>query len=483
MGVDAVKRFLPLMALLLAGAPLASARAHINFGTEFSSGHHYYRSNGFSSFEIEYQGEIELSNNLTSVEKLSPDAYLTIEQRRLFTLRKLRVTAGDGGKPILQMTVSGRPASAQDAAQFLDRNLSEVVRVTSVGARPRVRKIFAASGTTAVLDAIAELESDEAKSISFDELLAIGRFDAAAAASVVQTAGREISSSSRLRKTLELMAGKLPPDPAVTVALARAAQEIDSSREHGAALAEIARTRSVDAETLSAFGASLREIDSSSEKSSAILEVSRNARGGISIEPLLRAARTISSSVELHRCLAGLLSKTGLSEADAIAALKTGAGIASSAEKGALLSEFAPRMALSRGTIKTYLDTAGSIDSSREKRRALSALAARRDLNAEGYEEVFRAGTNVDSSREKSELLALAAETMPPDPAAVAAFLECARTISSSSEQRHAAVALLARTDLSREEIQQAISFAEREIDSSSERDAVIREATRRLGR
>jgi hypothetical protein len=478
-----MKRFLLLVAVLLCAAQATWARAHFVFGTEFSSGHHYYRSNGFSSFEVEFQGDIELSNNLSSIDKLSADAYLSIEQRRLVTLRKLRVTAGEGGRPVLQMTISGRRASAEDAARFLDRNLAEVVRVTSVGARPRARRIFEASGTHGVLDAISELESDDAKGIYFDELLSIGRFDAAASATVAQAAGREISSSSRLRRTLELMAGKLPPDGAVTVALARAAQEIGSSREHGAALAEIARIRGVEAETVSAFGASLREIDSSSQKGSAILEVSRYLRPGASLEPLSRSASTISSSVELHRCLAGLLQRPSLSESESVGALRAGAGIGSSAEKAALLCEFAPRMTLSRGAVKAYLETASTIDSSREKRRALLALAARRDLDAGSFSELFRAGSSVDSSHEKSELLALASETMPADPSAVSAFLDCARTIASSTEQRHAVLALLVRKDLSRDEIQQAISFAEKEIDSTSERDAVIREATRKLGR
>ena len=59
----------------------------------------------------------------------------------------------------------------------------------------------------------------------------------------------------------------------------------------------------------------------------------------------------------------------------------------------------------------------------------------------------------------------------------LAAYLECAGSIDSSAEKRRALVALLHRRGLAPEQVSAITAFAEREISSSSEREAVLREA------
>ncbi|HET7451758.1 MAG TPA: hypothetical protein VFL12_03395, partial [Thermoanaerobaculia bacterium] len=155
-----------------------------------------------------------------------------------------------------------------------------------------------------------------------------------------------------------------------------------------------------------------------------------------------------------------------------------GARISSSSEKATLLEDCAPLAAASPTTVSAYLSTAKSIESSSETRRALAALV-RAGVSGSELAEVLRAGRHIESGSQKAELL-VEASGRPLDAAAFASYLECARTIESSSEKGRAVRALLDKATLTADERKTLMDFAEREISSSSEREAVLHAAVSR---
>ncbi|HWC65511.1 MAG TPA: hypothetical protein VG777_05475, partial [Thermoanaerobaculia bacterium] len=143
-------RLLAAVLLLGAAAPLA-ARVHIGL-VESSDSRHYYRNSGFSSFEVSYDGDIVLAPDHETVVSLAPGAWLEIETRRLFTLRRVRVAAGPDGRPQARMWIGERSGSPEQTRDYLARNLPEAARVTAIGARAEAKRLLAAGGPGRVLD-------------------------------------------------------------------------------------------------------------------------------------------------------------------------------------------------------------------------------------------------------------------------------------------------------------------------------------------
>ncbi len=475
-------RFRPFLAVLFF-AVASWAAADVHFGlVETSDAHHYYRSSGLTSFEVRYEGEIELSPDRESVVALAPGSSLEIRRRSLFTTRILRVTPGENGRPSARLWISDRTGSAQDARDFLARNLPEVARVTAVGARAEARRLLAL-GPNRLLDAIAPLESSAAQEIYFDEFLKGRPLDPVVGKRAIEVAAREISSSTRLRRILSDLAVALPPDPALTGALARACSEISSSSQSADAITAVAQTRGVPSSAAPDYARSIREISSSSEKAGVIERVGRIAPDPSSIELLAETAESIASSSEMHRALASLAGHPGLAPRALARILSAGSKISSSSEKASLLRDCAPGAAGAPEARLAYLETAKTIDSSSELRRALEALL-RPDLGTDGLAAVLKAARGIDSSTQKADLLVQAAGLSLQNPVmqspAFSAYLECAARIDSSSEKSRALRALLARANLAPDQRKAVMDFAEREISSSSERETVLHAAVAR---
>jgi hypothetical protein len=463
-------------ALVLASASLASAEVHFGL-VEDSDSNHYYRSSGFSAFEVSFEGDITLSADKEAITTMPSGSSLEIRVRRLFTTRMVRVTAGENGKPEVRYWIGDRPGSVEAGRDFLARHLPEVARVTAVGASAEARRLLAI-GPAKLLDAIPLLESESAQEIYLQELRKAKPADPAIGRRAVDVAAHEISSSRRLRRLLTDFAESLPPDPGITSALARACAEISSSSQSASAIVEIARARGISAASARDYGHSLREIGSSSEKAGAIERLAPLAPDAETIEVLSEAAETIASSSETRRALEALAAHPNLAPGALSRILSAGAKIPSSSEKASFLVACADASAPALETRRAYLAAARTIESSSETRRALSALLRTR-AGAEAVAGVLSAGKGIESASQKGELLVEAAK-LPLDGNAFHAYLECAGSIESSSEKARAIRALLATGTLSPEQRQMILDFAEREISSSSERESVLHAALTR---
>jgi hypothetical protein len=463
--------------LVLASASLASASG-VHFGlVEDSDANHYYRSSGFSSFEVSFEGEIALSADKETITSMPPGASLEIRVRRLFTTRMVRVTAGDSGKPQIRYWIGDRTGSPEAGRDFLTRHLPEVARVTAVGAAAEARRLLAL-GPARLLDAVPALESETAQEIYLEELGKSRPADPAIGKRAVDVAAREISSSRRLRRVLSDFATAFPADPGITSALARACAEISSSSQSAAAIVEIARVRGMSAASARDYGHSVREIGSSSEKAGAIERLAPLASDPASIEALAEAAESIASSSETRRALEALSLHPDLSPATLARIISAGAKIASSSEKASFLVACAGAAAPAPEPRRAYLAVARTIESSSETRRALSALL-RTGASGDGVAAILTAGKGIDSASQKGELLVQAAN-LPLDANAFSAYLDCAGSIDSSSEKGRAIRALLAAGTLSPAQRKTILDFAEREISSSSERESVLHAAITR---
>ena len=191
----------------------------------------------------------------------------------------------------------------------------------------------------------------------------------------VEVAGHEISSAAGCAGSSPSSPCQLPPDPAITSALARACAEISSSSERGGDR-QIARARD-----LGRIGPGLRIRPAGN----------RVVVGEIGRDRALRSARPrpgVDRSpgqgrgndrilVETRRALEALAAHPNLRPRASRESSPAGTKIASSSEKSSFLVACARAAAPAPEPRRAYLAVARTIESSSETRRALSRFCAR----------------------------------------------------------------------------------------------------------
>ena len=476
------QRSLIILAIVVTGVAFFAAEADFWSGHEVQR-HHSYRSTGLTSFRIAYSGDIELDPGETRIVSMSPDASLDVAERRFIFRRRLEVRPDAAGRPVLELKVGSRQRSSEQAEQYLASVLDEILSSTTIGALARARRILDEDGLDELLREVARLDTNSGRRIYLEVASQLPGLQPEQAAKIIHTAGREMTSSSRLRGALTDLAESLPLEWELTKELTEAVERIPSSSEKATALIEIARLRSISPGDGRAFSEAIATIASSSEKARAIRRIHRIDSAPEVTEVLLSAADTIQSSGERRRVLTELVGYPDLPESVYSKALVVSRSISSSGEKATFLASVASYLPESETSQLEYIDTAGTISSSGEVKRALLALANSADLSEKVCQSWIEAAADVASSGTSTDLLVAAAASCPSADPVWRAYLNAVSGISSSGDQRRALTALVDREDLTAATLDEIERVAEDSIASTGDRDKVrdrVDEARRR---
>lgn len=452
---------------------LAFVAAEADFWDEHRPrGHYSYNSTFFTSFRIAHDGEIELDRDSTEIVRMSPDAYLEISERRLATRRRFEARPDPNGKPVYKLREGARERSESEAKEYLGSVMEKVSNRTTVGARARAQRLLSEEGLDETLREVERLDLNSVRRIYLQEAALMDGLDEAGARSIVRTAGAEMSSSTRLRALLVDLAADLPEEWALTEEFAWSAEQIASGSEKSKALVEIVRLRQVQPGDEAAVSEALSTIASSSDKGRAIVRIARLNPTPGQLEGLLDAADTIAASAERRRVLVEVVTSPGASPEIVEHALEVGRGIASSSERAAFMAATANVLGEEQETQMHYIDAASEIAASVEVRRALGALMRAQELSPEVCAAWIDASAEIPASSIATDLLVEASSGCPDATAVWRRYVAAVREIPSSSEQRRALVALLARDGLD-EELLSEIDSAAGRIASQSERERV----------
>lgn len=127
--------------------------------------HRWKTSTGATSFNVEYRGTIDLTDDDKDVKGMSSDGYLEISKTVFGSRRRIIIEALGGGK-LDRSYWEGRNKIDWDPAgkQWLGEILPEIVRSTTLGAEGRVNRFYKKGGVPAVLAEINELKGDYVRS-------------------------------------------------------------------------------------------------------------------------------------------------------------------------------------------------------------------------------------------------------------------------------------------------------------------------------
>ena len=467
------RRNLIILAVAITG--LAFLAAEADFQSDIpSSKHYHYNSTLFTSFGIAHTGEIEVNPDETGILRLAPDAELDVRVRRFTSRRRLEIRANAAGEPVYYYKEGARERSEDEAKEYLASVMDEVLRRTSVGAEARARRILAEDGLDELLREVSYLGSSSSRRIYLQIAGESENLQLEGAAAIIQTAGREMASSSRLRDTLLELAENLPSEWELNSELAESAERIASGSVKGETLVEIARVRPLGVDDADDFADAISSIASSGIKRQTIISIYQIQPTAEVTEALLAAAATLDSSSDRRRVLTQLVGEAGLPESLYSEGLDIGQRISSSGEKAMFLEAIAEVLPSTDAMHREYIEVSATISSSGERRNALKALIEASWLSPEICREWITSAGGLSSSGLTAGLLVQGAYWCPGGERVLRAYLDAVAGMGSSGDQTRALMALLDRADLDRGLLADLEAFVESNVSSSGERQAIM---------
>jgi hypothetical protein len=434
----------------------------------------YSKSYQGLTFEVRARGNITFSPDEKNVDAMVPGGYLSIHEKRQFRGKKIVFEPDASGEIKRTYYVNGKVKDVdQSAEDWIKESILRVQYETSIGMESRAKHILATEGAEALLSTTRQLNSNEQRKIYLKTLVGADLMDNVAAEAVL-LAPEIISSSSALGDYLVSVGRKYPKSTILSQALFIAAGEIESPSELRRTVEELVSIVSIDDEAGVAMADAISNITSSTEKASAISAATPHVQYlSDTMNDLLMAAASISSSTEKNRTLRNIAGLPGLHQSVYIGIAKVSGTITSNTERSRVLGAISRYAELSDLFVQAYLTAAAGITSSSEKRRAITSLLENDDLTELQLVNVYSVIGEISSASETREALVYSAKHPALSDEAMFAYLRVVENISSPSEQGEGVKALIMSGELPEPVVREAVEVVKK-ISSPSVRGEVM---------
>ncbi|MDH5474532.1 MAG: hypothetical protein OEX22_02455 [Cyclobacteriaceae bacterium] len=184
--------------------------------------------NGLSSFKIDYNGTIEVSDDDKDVKSISSGGFLEISKTVFGNQRTIRIEPSGSG--LKRKYNVGRQEVEYDpeGKNWLAEILPEVVRSSGVGAKSRVERFYKKGGISAVINELEEIDSDYVEAMYASILLDKSNLSSTEIVEAIGGISDEIHSDYYLSNVLKDNRKKLLKNDETAIAYFEAIQEIDS---------------------------------------------------------------------------------------------------------------------------------------------------------------------------------------------------------------------------------------------------------------
>jgi hypothetical protein len=337
--------------------------------TEWTINH----SDNGREFNLRIKGKPEFTDDYNDLKSLSANGSVTIEEKTPSVARKLEIIPGADGQLRRSYSVNGMPHELDpEGKQWASTVILDAVRESAFDVERRVTRLFERGGATAVLEEVAQIKGDYAKSVYLRQLLKDRQVDATAARKVVQMAARDISSAYEKQQVLAAAAGKYLDDKETLAEFAAAIPTISSDYERGQALAALVQDRKLTGDQLKIVVPAVAKISSDHDKAQALLGLLKSGDAEALAQPaFFEAVNGIQSAYDRARVLSAILAAKPNNEAVKLT-VTSATGISSDYEKAQVLIT-AAKITEDADIRKMLVNAARGIRSDYERGNVLSA--------------------------------------------------------------------------------------------------------------
>lgn len=388
-------------------------------------------SNGYSDFNIEMRGRIELTEDDKDIKSISDDGYLEINKTVFGSKRSIVIESLGGGK-MKREYYEGRTKMdwEPNGKAWLGEILPDIVRNTTIAAEARVNRFFKQGGTAAVLAEIDKIDSDHVKS-HYANLLMKQPVQTKDYVSIVNKVAEEVNSDHYMSEFLRKNISKFMQSKEATTAVFAATRRIGSDHYKTEVIKEALRGQAASPENVRIILQAAGQMESDhyiSEVLRALLN-QNNLSDAVMVE-MINTTNNIESDHYRSEILRKALQKNGLSSLSYQRVIESIKGI----ESDHYITEVIKDLLNSKLTdehLTLLLDVTGSIESDHYRSDVLRTLLSRQDLTDAQFGKVIDNAGHIGSDHYMHEVLRLALRRPNIEDSKVIAVLNTTRRIDS----------------------------------------------------
>ena len=383
---------------------------------------------------VQMRGTPEFTDDDRDVRSLSPGGVVRIQEGNwLSPERAYEVRADWSGKLTRTYEVDGNPKQMNASAQaWVAGAMLYLIRESGIGAADRVQRILRAGGPNAVLQEVAEINSDGSKKTYLEELVEHGRLNEDQLRDALRSARKISSDGDKCQLLIDVADQCLRPN--LREAWFSVASTISSDGDRRRALENALRLDSGSAETAAMAAKAAGGISSDGDKSQVLVQVAEDYKPEAR-QAWFRAANTISSDGDRAHALTSLLRAANGDPDTMVEFFDCARAISSDGDKSRVLSDAAQYPMKTPAVLNAFFAAVNSISSDGDRGATLSAVLRGADRNAPLLAGVAESASHISSDGDKAALLSHLAEAPVDDPALRDSFFAAVNTISSDGDR------------------------------------------------
>ncbi|MBL6445330.1 hypothetical protein JMN32_03360 [Fulvivirga sp. 29W222] len=433
-------------------------------------------SNGLHSFNIEYKGQIEVTDDDKDVKSISPGGYLEISKTTFGSRRSLLIEATSSG--LRKEYYEGRTKTDYnpDGKKWLAEILPEVVRSTGIAAESRINRFYRQGGVDAVMDEISRLESDHVRSIYGKLLLKKDELSNSDRISAVKGLSKEIHSDYYLSEMLKDNSAIFLKHDQTAEAYFEAVGGIGSDYYSAIVLKDALREHQTSAASISKIMKASRNIGSDYYQTTVLSNVleQENIEGPVLAE-IIYTSKNIGSDYYQTQVLSKALEKRELSDESFITILDAISDVSSDYYMATVFTKLLDNKLHDNVNTKLIILVDEKMSSDYYASSVLSKLASEQDLNDQSLEQLASAISKLNSSNYAAEVISKAAESKNMSKAKLLPLIKAAGSISSDYYASSALQALAPHVKAAGKEVKDAYRVAAKKINSDTYYGQAIR--------
>ncbi len=424
--------------------------------------------NGFgNNFNIEYKGEITLSDDDTDVIAISDGGYMEIKKAAFGSRRRIYIESDNSGKLIKKYFVGSSQRNFDaEGRKWLSEILLEVVRTTTLGSEKRVNRMYKQGGAykvlrevdrissnhvkaryiklllnkelsekdlLQVLDEVADIDSDHHRaSILKENTKAFLAYDSTTGA-YIETTG-SIDSDHHKASVLKRSIDDGNISDAQMKTLFAIAKDIDSDHHKASVLHTVLTNRSLNGTSLKLLLNTAQDIDSDHHKASVLQSTLKHSKlDNSSYKTLLSAATNIDSDHHMASLFKTAL-RNNLDDSSLSYLLQLVRDeINSDSHSASVLKEVVWKQKVSGDAIKPLLNAMDHINSDSQRAEVFKQLS-RKSFSERETALILEAIADLNSDHHKAEsLIAFSYRVENMGGVAEEAYVNACKTINSES--------------------------------------------------
>ncbi|UII32433.1 hypothetical protein LVD17_01085 [Fulvivirga ulvae] len=426
-------------------------------------------SNGLQSFNIEYKGEIEVTDDDKDIKSISPGGYLEISKTTFGSRRSILIEATPTG--LRREYYEGRTKTNYEPGgkKWLAEILPEVLRSTGIAAESRVNRFYRQGGVNAVMNEISLLESDYVRSIYGKLLLKKNELSDNDRITAVRSLSKVISSDYYLSEMLKDNSAGFLKNDKTAEAYFDAVSNIGSDYYSAEVLKDALREHKASSTSISKIMKASKSIGSDYYQTTVLSNVleQENIDGPVLAE-IIYSTRNIGSDYYQTQILSKALEKRELSDESFITVLDAISDVNSDYYMATVFTKLLDNKLHENVNTKLIILVDEKMSSDYYASAVLSKIAKEQDLNDQTLERLASAISKLGSSNYAAEVIKKAADSRNVSKTTLLPLIKAAGSISSDYYASSALQSLAPHVKASDKEVKDAYRAAAKNISSDT---------------